>query len=193
MSRLLLLRHGQSVWNALRRWQGTADPPLSGEGRRQSELAATRLEDIDEIWASDLLRAAGTAEIIAAAHGLSVLLTPAMRERHAGAWQGHTRVEIENKWPGALDAWETPDDWEDDAALFGRAMPFVAGLGGADDRNTVVITHTGVINSVDRHFRLERNYYPNLSGRWLDVDGDGVQPGEAVQLIDSDEDTRRLE
>ena len=69
MPRLLLVRHGESTWNAARRWQGWADPPLSDLGRRQAVEAAARLADLDlgdRVVASDLRRAIETAELLAA-------------------------------------------------------------------------------------------------------------------------------
>ena len=65
MSRLLLLRHGQSEWNALRRWQGQADPPLSELGRLQAAEAAARLDPVDVVATSTLQRSRASAEIIA--------------------------------------------------------------------------------------------------------------------------------
>ena len=68
--RMLLIRHGQSTWNAAGRWQGQADPPLSDLGRLQAKLAAAAVPDAiggvpTAIWASTLQRAAETARIIA--------------------------------------------------------------------------------------------------------------------------------
>lgn len=103
MTRLLLIRHGQSEWNADGRWQGQADPPLTDLGRAQARHAARSLGVVDAIVASDLQRAAETAAIIAEELGVGPLvLEPGLRERDAGEWSGLTRAEIERDWPGYL-------------------------------------------------------------------------------------------
>ena len=105
MTRVLLIRHGQSEWNADGRWQGQADPPLTDLGRHQAMHAARNLGAVDAIVASDLQRASETALIIAEALGVGpVVLEPGLRERDAGEWSGLTRAEIERDWPGYLDS-----------------------------------------------------------------------------------------
>src|SRR2546423_12200717 len=74
MARLLVVRHGESTWNAQSRWQGQADPPLSALGERQAEEAAERLgqiASISAIWTSDLVRARRTAELIGTQLGVA--------------------------------------------------------------------------------------------------------------------------
>src|ERR671917_2105987 len=104
-TRVLLVRHGQSEWNAVGRWQGQADPPLSDVGRQQARSAARSLGALDAIFASDLQRATETAMIIAAELGVGpVVVDPDLRERDAGEWSGLTRAEIEERYPGYLNA-----------------------------------------------------------------------------------------
>ena len=104
MTRMLLVRHGQSEWNALGRWQGQADPPLSALGREQARSAVARLGAVDLIVASDLDRALTTAAIMAEGLGVGpVMVEPRLRERSAGEWSGLTRAEIDEQWPGYLD------------------------------------------------------------------------------------------
>ena len=89
MTRVLLVRHGQSEWNADGRWQGQADPPLTDLGRHQALHAARNLGVVDAIVASDLQRASETALIIAGELGVGPLvLEPDLRERDAGEWSG---------------------------------------------------------------------------------------------------------
>lgn len=103
MTRVLLVRHGQSEWNADGRWQGQADPPLTDLGRAQAHHAARSLGVVDAIVSSDLQRAAETAAILAGELGVGpVVLDPDLRERDAGEWSGLTRSEIERDWPGYL-------------------------------------------------------------------------------------------
>src|SRR5262245_40290829 len=84
VTRLLLVRHGQSTWNADGRWQGQGDPPLSPLGERQAAEAAERVQAMDALWSSDLRRAWQTAEIIGARASLAVHLEGRLRERDAG-------------------------------------------------------------------------------------------------------------
>ena len=86
---ILALRHGQSEWNAVRRWQGAADIPLTGLGRTQARQTAERLSSLDcawsGVWSSTLVRAGETATIIAGALGLGgVTGDRRLREAHAG-------------------------------------------------------------------------------------------------------------
>ncbi|MCC6728899.1 MAG: histidine phosphatase family protein [Chthonomonadales bacterium] len=96
MLRVHLVRHGQTVWNAVGRLQGQTDVPLSDEGLRQADLLADRLraDALSGIWSSDLERALRTAERIAEPHGLRVRVTPALREAYFGCWEGLTEADI---------------------------------------------------------------------------------------------------
>jgi hypothetical protein len=92
MTTLLLVRHGETDWNADGRLQGR---PLSDFGRRQARELAGELEDeeLDAIYSSDLARAQETAEIVGERIGLPVVLDPDLREKDWGNWEGLTPVE----------------------------------------------------------------------------------------------------
>jgi broad specificity phosphatase PhoE len=92
---LLLVRHGETDWNADGRLRGHTDRPLSDFGRRQAQWLAGELEaeELDAIYSSDLTRARETAEIVAARLGLPVELDPDLREKDWGNWEGLTVVE----------------------------------------------------------------------------------------------------
>jgi 2,3-bisphosphoglycerate-dependent phosphoglycerate mutase len=92
---LLLVRHGETDWNAEGRLQGQTDRPLSEFGRRQARRLAEELdgERFDAIYASDLARARETAEIVGERLGLRVVLDPELREKDWGTWEGLTSVE----------------------------------------------------------------------------------------------------
>src|SRR5215813_8680553 len=94
-TRLVVIRHGQSTWNAIGRWQGHADAPLTDLGRTQAARAVASLPPVEVIWASDLERARATAAVIGEALGLDVQVDVRLRERNAGEWTGLTRAEIE--------------------------------------------------------------------------------------------------
>jgi broad specificity phosphatase PhoE len=92
---LLLVRHGETDWNAEGRLQGHTDRPLSDYGRAQARRLADDLEgeELEAIYASDLARARETAEIAGERLGLSVVLDPDLREKDWGNWEGLTAVE----------------------------------------------------------------------------------------------------
>jgi broad specificity phosphatase PhoE len=95
MTELLLVRHGETDWNADGRLQGQTDRPLSDFGRRQAKLLAEVLqgEELQAIYSSDLARARETAEIVAERLRLPVVLDPDLREKDWGTWEGLTAVE----------------------------------------------------------------------------------------------------
>lgn len=96
MLRLLLVRHAVTNWNREGRIQGQSDVPLDEEGIEQAKRLAARLDDepITAAYASDLLRAKQTAELIAKSHNLTILLTPLLREAHLGSWEGLTEADL---------------------------------------------------------------------------------------------------
>jgi probable phosphoglycerate mutase len=108
MARLILVRHGETAWNAQARYQGQSDPPLSEAGRRQAASLSSYLarEEIDAIHASDLQRAWDTALTIAGPHGLPVHADRRLREMDFGAWEGLTYTEVQTHDPSGLAAWE---------------------------------------------------------------------------------------
>ena len=95
MTELLLVRHGETDWNADGRLQGQTDRLLSDYGRRQARELAEQLgdEELKAIYASDLARARETAEIVGERLGLPVVLDPDLREKDWGTWEGLTSVE----------------------------------------------------------------------------------------------------
>jgi broad specificity phosphatase PhoE len=107
----VLWRHGQTVWNAERRFQGQSDIPLDETGQAQAERAARLLAGLrpDLIVSSDLSRAAGTAAALARLTGLEVTLDKDLRERHGGCWEGLTDTEIRARYPVEHANWSPPD------------------------------------------------------------------------------------
>jgi len=95
-TRFVLIRHGESTWNAAGRWQGQGDPPLSQRGRQQAARLAEALagEGIEVIVASDLARALETAAILGDALDLAPATDARLRELDIGRWTGLTRAEI---------------------------------------------------------------------------------------------------
>ena len=180
---VLIVRHGQSEWNALGRWQGTEDPPLSALGLQQAELAADLLPDsFDAVWSSDLQRAHATAVTMATRRGFGSVRTFAgLRERHAGDWQGLTRAEIEEGWPGYLADGRRPHGWEPDEAMVERVLETLFNTPGHS--RVLAVAHGGVVICLDRHLGEPFQRYPNLSGRWFRLEDGQLSAGESVALV----------
>lgn len=191
MARILLVRHGQSVWNADGRWQGQADPPLSELGEEQAVAAARAVGLVEGIYASDLARAWHTAELVAARLGADVAIDPRLRERHAGDWEGRTRAEIDEGWPGYLETGRRPAGYEPDGSVLERVLAALDAIAAAHDGDVLVITHGGVVRVVERHLGVDADgLVPNLGGRWLEHRGGVVSVGERVVLLDESQVTR---
>ena len=110
-TRLLLIRHGETDWNATQRIQGHTDIPLNATGQRQAARMAQALahEELAAVYSSDLQRAAATAAPLAQAAGLPVVHDAALRERHFGAFEGASFREIEQRWPDDARRWRQRD------------------------------------------------------------------------------------
>jgi len=207
MARLLLVRHGESVWNADGRWQGQADPPLTERGRQQAVDASASLGTVDAIITSDLERAADTGAIIARMLGVGHVATePRLRERGAGPLSGLTRQEIHRAFPHLLrddpagfdpdehgqPRW--PEGWEPDDELWDRVEVALLVIGRlVPDGDVVVVTHGGVIYAIERRLGgADRGRLANLDACWLDVADDRLALGERMSLV-APGDTRAIE
>ena len=199
---LLLVRHGQSTWNGEGRWQGQADPPLSPLGEGQAAEAAERLSGLlgfGAVASSDLVWARRTAEIIAGILGLGpVVVEPAVKEYDVGRWCGLTKAQIEKGWPGMIAQWaggalaSTPGG--EPRVAFGERI--VAGvrrlaeMAGDGAGPLLVVTHSGVVRTLERLLGVEHVWIGNLSGRWCEVGDEGeLALGEGVVLLDPEHRT----
>lgn len=191
-TRVLMLRHGQSTWNAARRWQGQADPPLTELGERQAWDAAQRLGAFDLVVASDLERARRTAELIAGELGIGpVELDEQLRENHAGEWEGLTAEEVEAGWPGYLANHRRPPEFEPAEAVATRAMAALLGVGRrAAGGEVLAVSHGGVIRVLRRLLGAADVPIPNLSGCWFSVfERDLAVDAEVITLLSPSEAT----
>ncbi|NIA00516.1 histidine phosphatase family protein [Massilia sp. CCM 8734] len=105
---IILIRHGETAWNAERRLQGHIDIALNDEGLRQAAATADALasERIDQVVSSDLQRAALTADAVARTRAISVQRDPLLRERCFGGFEGLLYAEIEQRFPVEFAAWQ---------------------------------------------------------------------------------------
>ena len=159
-TQLLLIRHGQTPWNAAGRWQGHGDPGLSELGLAQAvEVAEALCAEPGQPWnlviASDLERARSTAEILAEALRLPIEVDARLRELDVGSWTGLTRAEIEARDPETLCAFETgepsirPGGGESRVEIRIRTRDCVRSLVEQfAGRRLIVVTHLGVIRAL---------------------------------------------
>lgn len=159
MTRLVLVRHGQTAWNAEHRVQGQFDVPLDETGRRQAEAVAAALarERFAAIWSSDLARARQTAAPAAAVLGLEVRLDPDLRERHYGIFETLTYAEARQRYPEDYARFERrePDydfrTGESLRAFYERAVACVHRIAAAHAGDAVLVfTHGGVLDKLYR-------------------------------------------
>ena len=104
MTRIFLIRHGETEWNKLGRLQGNSDVKLSPEGIRQAQLMAekTPFLPVDAVYSSDLQRAVNTAKILAGRFNLPVTTKPGLRETNFGEWEGKVISKLLEEFPDAF-------------------------------------------------------------------------------------------
>lgn len=162
---LVLIRHGETAWNAERRLQGHLDIELNETGLRQAQLLAQVLqgERFDAIYCSDLSRARKTAAPLAAALGLQPLVDRAWRERCYGAFEGHAYDEIAKLFPEAYAAmrarakdYRYPQGANTAETLIEFAARSIGALMQAlqsGARRIAIVTHGGVLDCINHHAR----------------------------------------
>jgi broad specificity phosphatase PhoE len=165
---LLLVRHGETDWNADGRLQGHTDRPLSDYGRRQARQLAGDLEDeeLEAIYSSDLARARETAEIVGERLDLPVVLDPDLREKDWGTWEGLTSVERDRvEFVG-----ETTEAHQERIL---RALRRIAERHAGDAR-VLVVTHGGSMRRVQTAAMGMALPVVENCGRWLCVCENGT-------------------
>ncbi|QKG19959.1 histidine phosphatase family protein [Actinomadura verrucosospora] len=124
--KIVLVRHGRTVWNDEGRFQGATDMPLDAVGIAQAARAAELVAALrpTAIVSSPLQRAADTAQAIAEVTGLTVTRDPDLIERNGGAWEGLTAHEIRTRYPSEHAIWQPPggETCEEVAARFSAAL-----------------------------------------------------------------------
>lgn len=192
--RLVMLRHGQTEYNAGRRMQGQLDTELSELGREQAEVAAEALAKRQPllIVSSDLRRALDTAVALGERSGVPVDVDARLRETHLGDWQGMTHLEVDAVAPGARLAWRDDARWaphggESRVDVAARSRPLVAELvtgqpewgsdrDGEQDRPVVLVAHGGLIAALTADLLgLPVDSWPVLGGMgnasWVQLSG----------------------
>ena len=186
MTKLFIVRHGQSEWNALGRWQGQADPPLTDVGENQAKKATKKLGLFDSIVSSPLQRAKNTASIISEITGVGPVTTEVgLMERDAGPWQGLTRIEIEKGWPGFLDSGHRPDGYESNPDLLSRIFEVLKKISKNSD-SILIVSHAGIVHALETLHNQPSKKVPNLGGRWFEFVDDELIMGKRASLITED-------
>jgi probable phosphoglycerate mutase len=190
--RLVMLRHGQTDFNADSRMQGQLDSALTELGRAQAIAAAEVLGKLQPllIVSSDLHRAYDTALKLGERTGLRVRADQRLRETHLGDWQGLTHTEVDAEAPGARLAWRDDATWaphggESRVDVAARSVPLVAELvagepewgdAGEPERPVVLVAHGGLIAALAAALlKLPVDNWPILGGMgnasWVQLSG----------------------
>jgi probable phosphoglycerate mutase len=159
---LIVLRHGETAWNAEGRIQGHLDSPLNEEGLAQALLVGDRLarESFAQLYSSDLGRALQTAQPIADHSGRPVFADTRLRERNLGLFQGHTGAQCERRWPKHYARFRSRDPdhvvpgGESARQLYERVSDMFTALAREHaGKRLVVVTHGGVLDALYRFVR----------------------------------------
>jgi probable phosphoglycerate mutase len=158
-TRLCVVRHGETAWNAEHRVQGQLDVPLNEVGQAQAQAAARALarEKFDAIYASDLSRARQTAAPTAELFSMQVVLEKDLRERHYGIFERLTYAEVKLRYPEDYARFEARDpeyDFRTGESLrdfSARSIAVISKLVKQNKgRNILVFTHGGVLDKLYR-------------------------------------------
>ena len=161
VKKLILVRHGETDWNAEGRIQGMLDVPLNALGVRQAELVAAELADtidVAELVSSDLVRTRETTKPINEATGFEPRFDARIRERHFGVWQGKTYEEwrvLDAEGMARYNAGDPdygPEGGETATQFLARCVSAVSELVTiSKERTLILVTHGGVVSSMVRH------------------------------------------
>jgi probable phosphoglycerate mutase len=188
ITRICMVRHGETEWNAEGRVQGQTDIPLSPLGLEQAHAAAAVLcqHDFSAIYSSDLMRVRQTAEPSVRRLALPLQLDPDLRERHYGIFERMLYTEVKSRYPEHYARFNEKDpefDFETGESLRTFFERSLRAVGRIVERHTgeqvLVFTHGGVLDMVHRHARelglsAPRDYgIPNCGINWIEVSAQG--------------------
>jgi len=176
MTRIILVRHGETDWNRVERFRGRADVPLNDHGISQAEAAGERIAaewQPKAVYASPLSRALRTAEAIAKRFDLPVQVHPGLIDIHYGRWEGLSPDEVRARWPDLLHAWYVAPHTvhipggETLEEVRSRGLAAVRELAARHEGHTVVVVAHTVLNraillgvlglGTDRFWRLRQD------------------------------------
>jgi broad specificity phosphatase PhoE len=184
---IYLARHGQTDWNAQKRWQGHADPPLNAAGREESQALGAALagRGISHVYSSDLERARETAEIVAGMLDLEVEVDVRLREVDVGEWSGLTLAEVQERYPEGLarrraggTGWTTGEPFEVMAARVMEALEEIASRHA--DEIVLAVSHGGPLRAASTACRAGLDGWIHAGN--CDYDTYVVGPGQMRRL-----------
>lgn len=173
MKKIYLARHGESEWNILSKVQGQKDVPLTDKGIVQANSLGNRLihEEIDKIYASDLIRAYETANIIGKINNVEVVPMKELREINFGIWEGLTNSEIKTRYQKEFNLWmRTPEklhltNAESLKELQLRAMRGINNIVRDNSiDNVLIVSHSATLKTIILGLLgIDISYFKNLS------------------------------
>ncbi len=158
MTRVLLVRHGQTDWNREGRWQGQAGPGLNETGVWEAQTVAERLASagVELLYSSDLERALQTTAALTARLGLEPVIDPDLREVDVGDWSGLTWEQVMVRYPAGyarwrrgLSGWRGGESYEQMHRRSVAALERI--LGAHEGRSVAVVAHGGPIRALVSH------------------------------------------
>jgi probable phosphoglycerate mutase len=188
VTRLCIVRHGETAWNAEHRVQGQLDVPLNAIGLAQARAAAKVLgrEKFDVIYSSDLSRARQTAQPVLEFLPLEIILEKELRERHYGIFESLTYAEVKERFPqdyARFEAREPDYDFRTGESLKDFSARSIAAVSRiareCEGKSILVFTHGGVLDHLHRFvtgepLSAERGFgIPNAGLNRIEVDAAG--------------------
>jgi probable phosphoglycerate mutase len=149
-TRVLLVRHGSTVFSAEDRFAGSSDVELSDDGRELARRLRDRLEKVkmDAVFCSDMKRTRDTAAIIAGPHKLGAIAMKELREIDHGKWEGMVHRDVEKKFSAEYAVWSAdpfataPPGGESGLHVLSRALPALRTIvGDHPDQTLLVVSH----------------------------------------------------
>ena len=178
--KVILVRHGQTEWNFLKKYQGQTDIPLMDIGRTQAQRAGEYLannEAIEALYCSDLSRTKETAEIVGKAVSLIPICDPRLREIAFGEWEGLTFTQVYEKYQEEFNDWynntfktKVPGG-ETFNQVIDRSMEAVKEILAKHKGTVAIVTHVGVIKAILSQSEVKSDLWQNT-----------VEPGSITTL-----------
>jgi broad specificity phosphatase PhoE len=157
MTRLYIIRHGETIWNTQKRMQGHLDSELTDTGKRQAQLLSRALEDIEfeAVYSSSSGRTLQTAQILVGKRSLPIIPMDSLREIDLGKWEGQIFTEVEKNYPEQFkNFWELPHLYipaggEEFSDIIKRAGDTLQALiSRHDGKNIMLVTHTVTLKAI---------------------------------------------
>jgi probable phosphoglycerate mutase len=149
-TRVLLVRHGGTIWSSDEKFAGSSDIDLSDEGREQAKALGQRLADvkIDAAYCSPMRRAQETCRLALGERRMEPAIVPGIREIDHGHWEGHTQAQVQKEFPEEYRAWQAdpfmapPPDGESGLSVLARSLPALRQIVvNHPDQTVLVVSH----------------------------------------------------